>query len=137
MGKSDDRIRLLYVDDEPDLSMVVVRALRLDPQLDVMAVLSGAAAIQIVAGGAWRPDVVLLDVMMPDLDGPGTFDRMRELSGNSLPIIFFTAHAQSVELVRLAARGAAGVLIKPFDPLRLAANVRAMIAAWRPPPRTD
>ncbi len=124
-------LNLLYVDDEPDLVSVVVRSLNLDKAFAVRAVLSGADAIAIVRDGVWRPDVVLLDVTMPDLDGPETFDHLRALLGDVIPIIFFTARTQSDQVRQLMMRGAAGVLVKPFDPLSLARDVRMLATRWR------
>ncbi len=125
---TDADLKLLYVDDEPDLVAVVCRALKLDRRLEVMAVDRGAKALDVISKGDWRPDVVLLDVMMPDLDGPGTLDRIAELSGGSIPVIFFTARAQNSELVELANSGAIGILTKPFDPLSLAKDIRRILA---------
>lgn len=123
-------LKLLYVDDEPELADVVVRSLRLDRGLDVRALHSGAEAIALAAENPWRPDAVLLDVMMPDLNGPDTFTHLRDILGKQVPIIFFTAQAQRSTVQRLLAHGAAGVLIKPFEPLRLAQDARRLIEAW-------
>ena len=74
---------------------------------------------------AERPDVVLLDVMMPDVDGPATLERLRPLLGDDVPVIFLTAKARRRE--RLLALGAAGVIAKPFDPLALPRELAAII----------
>ncbi|WP_294395456.1 response regulator [uncultured Sphingomonas sp.] len=119
-------LRLLYVDDEPDLVAVVLRALKLDGAMQVRAVNSGAEALSVIVQPGERPDVVLLDVMMPDLDGPGTLERIRQITDGELPVIFFTARARNNELVELAQHGAIGVLTKPFDPLTLATDIRRL-----------
>lgn len=127
---TDDRnLKLLYVDDEPDLVSVVVRALRLDTHMTVQSASSGADALSLLASGEFKPDVVLLDVMMPDLDGPETLRRIAELPTGRVPVIFFTARAQSRELMDLAGGGAIGVLTKPFNPITLAKEIRTLYYA--------
>jgi two-component system, OmpR family, response regulator len=74
------------------------------------------------------PDVVLLDVMMPGLDGPSTLARLREDPATSaIPVVFLTAKAIATEVDRLKSLGAAGVLTKPFDPMTLARELRAVL----------
>jgi two-component system, OmpR family, response regulator len=76
-----------------------------------------------------QPDLILLDVMMPELDGPSTFERLRESAATRhIPVIFMTAKAQTHELEKLRALGAAGVISKPFDPMALPAEIRAILA---------
>jgi two-component system OmpR family response regulator len=70
---------------------------------------------------------VLLDVMMPDLDGPATLERLRTVLGQDAPVIFLTATAQSPDVERLKALGAIGVIAKPFDPLSLPGELAAII----------
>jgi two-component system, OmpR family, response regulator len=123
-------LNILYADDEPDLAVVVVRALKLDPDVRVVAVNSGFKALELLERGEYRPDVVLLDVMMPDLDGPGTLERIAALPGSRIPVIFFTARAQHTELVQLADSGVIGILTKPFDPLSLAKDIRRILGKW-------
>jgi CheY-like chemotaxis protein len=80
-----------------------------------------------------KPDLVLLDVMMPELDGPALLGRMRKDPVLSrLPVIFITAKAMPDEVVRFRSLGAIGVIAKPFDPMKLAGEVRAH---WRGRPR--
>jgi DNA-binding response OmpR family regulator len=74
------------------------------------------------------PDVVLLDVMMPGMDGPGVLKALREL-GAATPVVFITARAQSHERSRLIDLGALGVITKPFDPMSLAKDLRAVLAS--------
>ena len=82
--------------------------------------------------GGLRPDVVLLDVMMPHLDGPGTLARIRQRPAHrATPVIFMTARAQPGEVDHYRALGALDVITKPFDPMTLAADVRAVLAARR------
>lgn len=118
-------MHVLYVDDEPDIREVATFSLELDPELDVRALSSGAEALELLEVDGWRPHLVLLDVMMPNLDGPSTLERLRALPGYAeTPVVFITARAQAEERAKLMALGAAGVITKPFDPMKLAAQVR-------------
>ncbi len=120
-------IRILYVDDEPDLREIALLALSLDPGLDVRAAASGAEAIAIVTD--WMPHLVLLDVMMPGMDGPSTLSRLREDPRTAaLPVVFITARAQPRDLQTFATLDARGVIAKPFDPISLAQQVRGFLA---------
>jgi CheY-like chemotaxis protein len=113
-------VRLLLVDDEPDIRAIATMALERVGGHDVTAV--GSAAEAVAAAERERPDAVLLDVMMPDVDGPVALERLRPVIGE-VPVIFLTAK-QDAE--RLRALGAAGVIAKPFDPLALADEVAAI-----------
>lgn len=113
---------LLYVDDEADLREVAQMSLELDPDFEVRCCASGAEAVEDVR--TRRPDLVLLDVMMPAMDGPTTLQRIRELPGRDMPIVFITARAADGDAAKLMALGAAGVIAKPFDPMQLAPQVR-------------
>jgi two-component system OmpR family response regulator len=116
-------VRILYVDDEPDIREVVEISLGLDPAFAVRSCASGADALAATAD--WTPDLVLLDVIMPEMDGPTTLARLRARSRTAtVPVVFMTARAQASERDRLLALGAAGVIAKPFDPMTLAALVR-------------
>ena len=123
-------LSILYVDDEPDIREVAVVSLELDPEIEVRAVDCGAAALEVLADPAWVPDAILLDVMMPVLDGPATLARLRTLPAHgATPVVFITASVQAHEQARLMALGAAAVIAKPFDPMTLASQLRAALAA--------
>lgn len=123
-------LSILYVDDEPDIREVAVVSLELDPDIEVRAVESGQAALEVLADTAWAPDAILLDVMMPVLDGPGTLARIRTLPAHGeTPVVFITASVQAHEQARLMALGATAVIAKPFDPMTLASQLRAALAA--------
>jgi CheY-like chemotaxis protein len=123
-------LKVLYVDDEPDIREVASLSLQLDPDIEVLAAESGAEALEVIVRGHWRPDVVLLDVMMPAMDGPGVLKALRALpAGAATPVVFITARAQSHERRRLMDLGALGVITKPFDPMSLAKTLRAVLAA--------
>ena len=113
---------ILYVDDDPDICQVVQATLCLTAGLDVQIANSGATAIDLAY--ELRPDLIILDVMMPGLDGPSTLNRMRESPLIAdIPIIFMTAKVLPTEIAHFLHLGAIGVIGKPFDPLTLADEV--------------
>jgi len=117
---------VLYVDDDPDICEVVQATLQLVAGLAVRTAGSGELAIDLAY--EMRPDLILMDVMMPGLDGPSTLTRMRESSLiGGIPIIFLTAKILPVEVAHFLKLGAIGVIGKPFDPLRLGEEV---LARW-------
>lgn len=123
---------VLHVDDEADIREVAAMSLELDANMVLTSAGSGEAALALLEGGL-RPDVILLDVMMPQLDGPGTLLRLREIPGlQATPVIFMTARAQSGEQGAWLALGARGVIVKPFDPMDLARQVRDLLAEAHP-----
>jgi len=112
--------RLLLIDDEPDIRAIATMALERVGGWDVTA--TGSAEEAEAALETLAPDVVLLDVMMPGVDGPATFARLRgRLEG--VPVIFLTAKGDPEPLLAL---GAAGVIAKPFDPMGLSGEVAAI-----------
>lgn len=116
---------VLYVDDEPDICEIVALALALDGTLDVRTCGSGGEAIAAALDSP--PDLLLLDVMMPELDGPATLARLRaEPALARVPVVFVTAKSLPSELQRFRALGAADVISKPFEPMQLLAQVRAI-----------
>jgi CheY-like chemotaxis protein len=119
-------LRVLHIDDEPDILDIVSASLGLDPEIDVRDCGSGADGL--VAAAEWRPDLILLDVMMPVMDGPATLEHLRENPRTAdIPVVFMTARVQQQDLARFKSLGAAGVITKPFDPMTLAAAVRSQI----------
>lgn len=120
--------RVMYVDDEPDIRQIVQAALELAPGLLVCLSESGQQALAIA--GHLPPDLMLLDVMMPGLDGPGTLLRLRaDPALARIPVIFMTAKAMPQEVARFRQMGAIGVIAKPFDPMLLANQVLGIWAA--------
>ena len=123
-------VRILHVDDEPDIREVVELSLGLDPSFTVRSCGSGEDAIALAAD--WSPDLILCDVMMPLMDGPATLARLRECSRTAnIPVIFMTARAQARELEHFKSLGAVGVIAKPFDPMTLAESVRNQFRSAR------
>jgi len=121
--------RLLVVDDEPAIREIAQVSLETIGGWDTVGAGSGTEALARAA--AERPDAILLDVMMPGIDGPETVVRLRdEPSTRDIAVVLLTAKVQPSERARLAELpGVAGVIAKPFDPLTLAAQV-AEVVGW-------
>jgi CheY-like chemotaxis protein len=116
-------IRILHVDDEPDIREIVDLSLGLNSEFEVHACASGEEAI--AAAAEWSPILILLDVMMPGMDGPTTLRHLRQNPKTSdIPVLFMTARAQTREVEHFYSLGAQGVISKPFDPMTLASVVR-------------
>jgi CheY-like chemotaxis protein len=114
--------RILLVDDEADIRDIATLSLESVGGWEVRAVASGHAAVDAVKEE--RFDAILLDVMMPELDGPSTFAAMRELADiEGVPVIFLTAKVQPADTRMLRGTGAAGIIAKPFDPMQLPEQV--------------
>lgn len=119
---------ILIVDDEDDIREVTQLSLELSAGWTVLAASSGLDAVSRAASGG--PDAILLDVMMPGLDGPATLERLQaDESTRGIPVIFLTAKVRTAERERLANLGVAGVLSKPFDPMSLSGQI-AGILGW-------
>jgi len=120
-------VTILIIDDEPDIRLIV----RLSLERRGLTVIEASGGHEGVAlARRERPDAILLDVMMPKVDGPTTLAELRAgPESASIPVVFLTAKAQRSELERLRNLGAAGVLTKPFDPMTLADDVLAILDA--------
>ena len=115
--------RILYVEDEPDIQAIARLALETIGGFTVEICSSGSAAIEAVQ--RFAPDLILLDVMMPGMDGIDTFKALREIPQTvTTPVIFMTAKAQKQEIERYKELGAVDVIPKPFDPMTLAAVIK-------------
>jgi CheY-like chemotaxis protein len=114
--------RILIIDDEEDIRQVAGLSLETVAGWDVVLANSGAQGIETAAREV--PDAILLDVMMPAMDGPTTFQRLRENPVTaSIPVLLLTAKVQGSDQRRFAALGVAGILFKPFDPLTLSRQI--------------
>ncbi|MDX1757783.1 MAG: response regulator [Marinobacter sp.] len=119
--------RIMYVEDEPDIRAVAELALSAVGGFEVQLCESGEQAL--ASAEAFQPDLILLDVMMPRLDGPETLQALREnpaLAG--IPVAFMTAKVQPSEVEGYKALGAIDVIAKPFDPMTLSDTMREI---WR------
>lgn len=118
--------RILYVEDDADIRLVAQLALEVVGGLSVCTCTSGEEAI--VKAPDFHPDLLLLDVMMPGLDGPETLRRLRSIPGYAqIPAVFMTAKARSEEIASLRAAGAMAVVAKPFDPMTLALQLTQLM----------
>jgi CheY-like chemotaxis protein len=119
---------VLIIDDDDGIREVAAMSLQLVAGWEVSAASNGVDGLR--QARASRPDGILLDVMMPELDGPGTLARLRadEQVGDT-PVIFLTAKVQSTDRARFADLDVAGLIAKPFDPMTLA-NEMAALFGW-------
>ena len=123
--------KIMMVDDEPHIRRIGELSLRGVGKWSVVLAGSGPEALELAKKE--KPDVILLDVMMPGMDGPATLAKLREAEETAtIPVIFLTAKAQRHEVERYRMLGAAGVLTKPFDPMTLPDEVRSIL---EPPAR--
>ncbi|MAE43507.1 MAG: hypothetical protein CMF63_00675 [Magnetovibrio sp.] len=115
--------RILHVEDEPDIQEVARLTLESMGGFTVETCGSGQEALDKAPGFA--PDLILLDVMMPGMDGPATLRELRKLPEIAeTPIVFMTAKAQTHEIEEFKQMGAADVITKPFDPMTLSGQIR-------------
>ena len=121
--------RILIIDDEDDIREVAAMSLETVAGWEVMVANSGAQGL--IRAATYKPDAILLDVMMPGMDGPTTF---RELQKNpvtaKIPVLFLTAKVQATDRRRFADLGIHAVLVKPFDPLTLSTQI-AKVLGWK------
>ncbi len=119
--------RVLHVDDEPDILEVSRLALEIVGGLTVEQACSAKEALKLLE--RFRPDLILLDVMMPEIDGPTLLTLLRQdPRWGSIPVVFMSAKVQTQEVRQYLAKGAAGVIPKPFDPMTLAAELKELWA---------
>ena len=110
--------RILVIDDEDDIREVAQVGLEMVANWQVITASSGDKGI--VKAKAEQPDAILLDVMMPDLDGPTTFRKLQdEATTQHIPVLLLTAKVQSADRRQFADLGVKGIIAKPFDPLKL------------------
>jgi CheY-like chemotaxis protein len=123
----------MYVEDDPDIRAIAEIALEDVGGFTARLCESGAQALD--AAPAFDPELVLLDVMMPGMDGPETLRALRELPGMAqVPVIFMTARLQRSEIEEYRCLGAVGVIPKPFDPMTLAEQISEILARARMEP---
>lgn len=120
---------LLLIDDEPTIQEVVQVGLELDTDWIISLASSGSEGVS--KAEHEQPDAILLDVMMPGMDGIETFERLKKHKFlHSTPVIFLTAKAQSLQRRQLSQIGARGIISKPFNSLQLAGQISKLLG-WQ------
>lgn len=117
--------RILLAEDDPDIRTITGLALGMVGGFEVRACASGPEAVD--AAAAFAPDLILLDMMMPGMDGLATLAALRRIpAAASVPVVFMTAKVQAREVALYREMGAADVIAKPFDPLELAGAIQRL-----------
>jgi CheY-like chemotaxis protein len=121
--------RILIIDDEDDIRMVAAMSLETIAGWETVSANSGKQGIE--RAGIEQPDAILLDVMMPEMDGPTTLLKLKA-SGTTahIPVLLLTAKVQGPDQKRFAEMGVAAILFKPFDPLTLARQISTALG-WK------
>jgi two-component system OmpR family response regulator len=120
-------MKVLVIDDEEDVRFVARMSLGRVGKMTVVEARSGEEGI--ACARSERPDCILLDMMMPGMDGAATFLALRQFEETaSIPVVFLTANAQPSDIRYLENLGARGVVLKPFDPMKLPADLLALLA---------
>ena len=121
-----ERRRVLIVDDESDIREVASLSLEAVGGYEVATAESGREGIEKAA--AEQPDAILLDVMMPEMDGPTTFGRLQgDPATREIPVVLLTAKVQAADRAKFDALGVAAVMSKPFDPMTLSEQLAAVL----------
>jgi CheY-like chemotaxis protein len=118
--------RVLLAEDDRDIQVVARMALKIGGVQEIIVANDGEECLSLVHQA--RPDLILLDVMMPKLDGFATCERLKQDPGiSAIPVIFLTAKAQQKDMQRGLAAGGVGYLMKPFDPTTLCQSIMSLI----------
>jgi DNA-binding response OmpR family regulator len=119
--------KLLLVDDDPNILFIAEMGLEDTPEWTVITAQSGREAIENAIRE--QPDAIVLDMMMPGMDGKMVFQELRMNAQTAgIPVIFMTAKVQQQEIEGYLKMGAAGVITKPFDPMKLSEELKAIFA---------
>ena len=116
---------VLVVDDDAKIRLIIEMAISGLTDWQVVSVESGEAAL--LSMDKARPDLVLLDIMMPGIDGTMVCEEIKKRFQSEIPVIFLTAKVQSHEVYKLKSLGAAGVIVKPFDPMTLVDQIKVIL----------
>jgi CheY-like chemotaxis protein len=118
--------RILIIDDDADIREVTALSLETVAGWEVLRARSGAEGIQ--RASLEQPDAILLDVMMPDIDGPTTYQILKQNGHTAhIPVLLLTAKVQASELRKLDDLGVVAILAKPFDPLTLPEKISNLL----------
>lgn len=119
--------KILYAEDEPDLQTVVEMTINAMSNYEIKICDNGKKLLESVE--AYNPDLILLDVMMPEMDGPTTFKNLQaNEKTKNIPVVFMTAKAQVHEIETFKETGVLGIITKPFDPVNLCSDIEKIWA---------
>lgn len=119
-------MKVLLVDDDPATRLVTTIALEDGEGAEVIVAEGGSEVVE--TAKREKPDVILLDLVMPDVDGPEVLKRLKaDVATREMPVIFHTAKNDPSDVRRLLALGANGVISKPFDPTSLIEEIRRIL----------
>lgn len=117
--------RILYAEDEPDVQTVVELTVQTMSNYEIKICDNGKRLLECVE--EYNPDLILLDVMMPEMDGPTTYKNLQENPNTkNIPVVFMTAKAQVHEIETFKETGILGVITKPFDPINLCSEIEGV-----------
>jgi len=120
------RKRILIADDEDDIREIASASLEVTTDWEILTASCGREALDVARHSS--PDAILLDVMMPDMDGPTTFTHLRDdAATHHMPVILLTAKVQTADRQRYTQLGVRGLIAKPFDPMCLAAKISEIL----------
>lgn len=121
--------RILHIEDDLSIQEIARVALEVLGGYRVLTCSSGAAGLAAVA--SFQPELILLDVMMPEMDGPETLRQLQQMPALAdCPVVFMTAKIQPAEIDEYKRLGAADVIVKPFDPMALSDQLQRIWEAW-------
>jgi len=130
MMKDPSLRRILFVEDDPDIQAVARMALEAVGGFTVLACASGSEALSRL--GDFAPDLVLLDVVMPGMDGPATLAALRQIPAcRDLPVVFMTSRVDAQDVAAYRDLGVGDVIAKPFDPMALSDQVHSVWKSMR------
>ncbi|MBI5273793.1 MAG: response regulator [Chlamydiales bacterium] len=117
--------KILVVDDDPDILIICRYSLEMNPQYVVKSVSSGEQAVK--EATEFQPDLILLDILMPIMDGPATVQALRKIPETmKTPIVFFTASVITNRQEQFLKMGVVDIIVKPFDPLILSSQLQVI-----------
>jgi CheY-like chemotaxis protein len=123
----NDEITILHVDDDEDIRLITEISLSLDPGFKLHQCASGPEAILLAP--KINPDLIILDMVMPEMNGEDTWERLKEeVSLGETPVIFMSARAEENFAKDLLAKGATAIITKPFEPMTLGQEIRDILA---------
>lgn len=120
--------RILLIEDDPDIQRLLGLTLKLTAGAEVQAATEGQDGIALAQ--AWQPELILLDRMLPDMEGTAVLQTLKaEPTTATIPVIFLSARAGEHEILAAIGKGAVGYIVKPFDPMGLAAEIARILEA--------